>query len=62
MLKNKFRHHKHKAPLWCAYVEQMADDDRWPKKMLNWILPRRRKQARPKRSLKEDMRCGMETW
>ena len=55
MLQDNFRHHKYKAPptvRFHGHVVRMSDD-RWPKKMLDWV-PRSRRGTLV-RSWKEDV-------
>ncbi|CAG9827936.1 unnamed protein product [Diabrotica balteata] len=44
---------------WYGHVERM-NDQRWPKRMLQWIPTNRRKKGRPRRSWRQEVKGAME--
>ena len=48
-----------KRLIWYGHVQRMPEE-RWPKKMLDWIPNRRRKRGRPRRAWRENIQLEME--
>ncbi|XP_044766695.1 uncharacterized protein LOC123322749 [Coccinella septempunctata] len=44
--------------VWFGHVKRMLDD-RWPRKILEWVPPERRKRGRPRRSWRDDVEEAM---
>jgi len=48
-----------KRLIWYGHVQRMPEE-RWPKRMLDWVPNRRRKRGRPRRDLRENIHLEME--
>jgi len=48
-----------KRLIWYGHVQRMPDE-RWPKRMLDWVPNRRRKRGRPRRAWRENIQTEME--
>ena len=48
-----------KRLVWYGHIKRMGEE-RWPKKVLNWIDPERLKRGRPPKSWKSEIRQTME--
>ena len=48
-----------KRLIWYGHVQRMSEE-RWPKKMLDWIPNRRRKRGRPRTAWRENIQLEME--
>lgn len=44
--------------IWFGHTKRM-EESRWPRKVLEWIPPERRKRGRPKRSWRDDIDGAM---
>ena len=48
-----------KRLIWYGHVQKMPEE-RWPKRMLDWVPNRRRKRGRPRRGWRENIHLEME--
>jgi hypothetical protein len=49
---------KMKRLIWYGHVQRMPEE-RWPKRMLDWVSNRRRKTGRPRRAWRENIKAEM---